>query len=62
VFVDEVSCIGCGKCVRACPAAFLVEESKYGRARVIPGERSGSCHALQPCAGLLLLLLLLLHV
>eukprot|EP00882_Tetradesmus_deserticola_P002356 GHRQ01002514.1.p1 GENE.GHRQ01002514.1~~GHRQ01002514.1.p1 ORF type:complete len:364 (+),score=150.51 GHRQ01002514.1:179-1270(+) len=37
VFVDEVSCIGCGKCVRACPAAFLVEESKYGRARVIPG-------------------------
>ncbi|KAF6253685.1 hypothetical protein COO60DRAFT_397361 [Scenedesmus sp. NREL 46B-D3] len=37
VFVDEVSCIGCGKCVRACPAAFLVEESKYGRARVIAG-------------------------
>jgi ferredoxin len=42
VFVDEVSCIGCGKCVRACPAAFLIEESKYGRARVIPGERSNS--------------------
>uniref|UniRef100_A0A383W798 J domain-containing protein n=1 Tax=Tetradesmus obliquus TaxID=3088 RepID=A0A383W798_TETOB len=37
VFVDEVSCIGCGKCVRSCPSAFLVEESKYGRARVIPG-------------------------
>ena len=34
VFVDEVSCIGCGKCVRACPAAFVIEGSKYGRARV----------------------------
>lgn len=38
VFVDEVSCIGCGKCVRACPAAFLLEDSKYGRARVVQGE------------------------
>eukprot|EP00879_Flechtneria_rotunda_P006831 GHRR01007176.1.p1 GENE.GHRR01007176.1~~GHRR01007176.1.p1 ORF type:complete len:277 (+),score=102.75 GHRR01007176.1:433-1263(+) len=37
VFVDEVSCIGCGKCVRACPAAFFIEGSKYGRARVVPG-------------------------
>jgi ferredoxin len=37
VFVDEVSCIGCGKCVRSCPDAFFLEESKYGRARVIPG-------------------------
>lgn len=37
VFVDEVSCIGCGKCVRACPAAFFIEASKYGRARVVPG-------------------------
>lgn len=35
VFVDEVSCIGCGKCVRACPASFKIEESLYGRARVI---------------------------
>ncbi|KAF8059114.1 DJC76 [Scenedesmus sp. PABB004] len=37
VFVDEVSCIGCGKCVRACPQAFFIEASKYGRARVVPG-------------------------
>lgn len=35
VFVDEVSCIGCGKCVRACPSAFVIEGSKYGRARVV---------------------------
>lgn len=37
MFVDEVSCIGCGKCVRACPAVFAIEASKYGRARVAPG-------------------------
>ncbi|PNW86995.1 hypothetical protein CHLRE_02g104500v5 [Chlamydomonas reinhardtii] len=35
VFVDEISCIGCGKCVRACPMTFEIEDSKYGRARVI---------------------------
>lgn len=35
VFVDEISCIGCGKCVRACPQTFEIEASKYGRARVI---------------------------
>ncbi|KAG2482476.1 hypothetical protein HYH03_018583 [Edaphochlamys debaryana] len=35
VFVDEISCIGCGKCVRACMKTFEIEESKYGRARVI---------------------------
>lgn len=34
-FVDEVNCIGCGKCVRACPASFYIEPSKYGRARVV---------------------------
>jgi ferredoxin len=28
-------CIGCGKCVRQCPATFEIEASKYGRARVI---------------------------
>lgn len=33
--MDEVSCIGCGKCVRACPATFFIEESLYGRARVV---------------------------
>jgi ferredoxin len=33
----QVSCIGCGKCVRACPGAFYVEASYYGRARVVPG-------------------------
>lgn len=33
----QVNCIGCGKCVRACPAAFFIESSKYGRARVMPG-------------------------
>jgi ferredoxin len=27
VFVDEVSCIGCGKCVRACPGVFQIEVS-----------------------------------
>jgi ferredoxin len=32
-----VNCIGCGKCVRACPEAFFIEGSKYGRARVLPG-------------------------
>lgn len=37
IFVDEVNCIGCGKCVRACPDAFFIESSKYGRARVVPG-------------------------
>lgn len=35
VFVDEIACIGCGKCVRQCPMAFEIEASKYGRARVI---------------------------
>jgi len=35
VFVDEVTCIGCGKCVRQAPGTFEIEESKYGRARVI---------------------------
>lgn len=35
VFVDEISCIGCGKCVRSCPQTFEIEASKYGRARVI---------------------------
>ncbi|GLC69242.1 hypothetical protein PLESTF_000806200 [Pleodorina starrii] len=35
IFVDEISCIGCGKCVRACPLTFEIEASKYGRARVI---------------------------
>eukprot|EP00197_Chlamydomonas_leiostraca_P007222 CAMPEP_0202865680 /NCGR_PEP_ID=MMETSP1391-20130828/6292_1 /ASSEMBLY_ACC=CAM_ASM_000867 /TAXON_ID=1034604 /ORGANISM="Chlamydomonas leiostraca, Strain SAG 11-49" /LENGTH=356 /DNA_ID=CAMNT_0049545545 /DNA_START=139 /DNA_END=1210 /DNA_ORIENTATION=+ len=35
VFVDEITCIGCGKCVRQCPATFEIEASKYGRARVI---------------------------
>jgi ferredoxin len=34
-FVDEITCIGCGKCVRACTGVFEIEESKYGRARVI---------------------------
>eukprot|EP00200_Dunaliella_tertiolecta_P008265 CAMPEP_0202371258 /NCGR_PEP_ID=MMETSP1127-20130417/2690_1 /ASSEMBLY_ACC=CAM_ASM_000462 /TAXON_ID=3047 /ORGANISM="Dunaliella tertiolecta, Strain CCMP1320" /LENGTH=355 /DNA_ID=CAMNT_0048967441 /DNA_START=1391 /DNA_END=2459 /DNA_ORIENTATION=- len=33
-FVDEVSCIGCGKCVRACQNTFEIEDSLYGRARV----------------------------
>lgn len=33
--MDEISCIGCGKCVRACPMTFEIEDSKYGRARVI---------------------------
>ena len=33
--MDELSCIGCGKCVRACPSTFIIEASKYGRARVI---------------------------
>ncbi|GFR44489.1 hypothetical protein Agub_g5752, partial [Astrephomene gubernaculifera] len=33
-----VSCIGCGKCVRACPRTFEIEASKYGRARVISQE------------------------
>eukprot|EP00775_Hariotina_reticulata_P001837 gene1837-2169_t len=37
VFVDEVSCIGCGKCVRACSSAFFIEGSTYGRARVVEG-------------------------
>mmetsp|Transcript_13920 Transcript_13920/g.30057 ORF Transcript_13920/g.30057 Transcript_13920/m.30057 type:complete len:348 (-) Transcript_13920:530-1573(-) len=35
LFVDEVSCIGCGKCVRWAPCTFEIEASKYGRARVI---------------------------
>ncbi|GIL54085.1 hypothetical protein Vafri_9641 [Volvox africanus] len=38
VFVDEITCIGCGKCVRACPKTFEIEASKYGRARVISQE------------------------
>lgn len=40
VFVDEVNCIGCGKCVRACPGTFHIESSKYGRARVISQDAS----------------------
>ena len=35
VFVDELTCIGCGKCVRWAPNTFEIEASKYGRARVI---------------------------
>jgi curved DNA-binding protein CbpA len=35
LFVDEVNCIGCGKCVRWAPGTFEIEASKYGRARVI---------------------------
>ena len=35
MFVDELTCIGCGKCVRWAPGTFEVEASKYGRARVI---------------------------
>lgn len=39
--MDEITCIGCGKCVRACPASFEIEESKYGRARVIQQQQGG---------------------
>ncbi|GBF89281.1 molecular chaperone [Raphidocelis subcapitata] len=39
VFVDEVSCIGCGKCVRSCPGSFVLEDSQYGRARVVTQPR-----------------------
>jgi ferredoxin len=35
VFVDEVTCIGCGKCARLCKQTFVIEASKFGRARVI---------------------------
>ena len=35
MFVDELSCIGCGKCVRWAPKTFEIEATKYGRARVI---------------------------
>ena len=32
--VDEISCVGCGKCVRVAPQFFEIEASKFGRARV----------------------------
>ncbi len=38
IFVDEASCIGCGKCVRWAESTFEIEASKYGRARVISQE------------------------
>jgi len=37
VIVDEIACVGCGKCVLVCPSVFEIEGSKYGRARVIGG-------------------------
>jgi ferredoxin len=49
IFVDEVSCIGCGKCVFHCPNTFALESSMYGRARwggtcaCAPGAWHGTC-------------------
>ncbi|KAG1665328.1 hypothetical protein FOA52_011741 [Chlamydomonas sp. UWO 241] len=48
LFVDEVSCIGCGKCAFHSPRTFEIEESKYGRARVI--DQSADCVSRQQIA------------
>ncbi|MBF0338033.1 MAG: ferredoxin [Nitrospirae bacterium] len=34
VFVDEVVCIGCGRCQELCPAVFFVDEG-IGKSQVI---------------------------
>ncbi|MEW5317646.1 MAG: hypothetical protein WDW38_008928 [Sanguina aurantia] len=35
IFVDEVTCIGCGLCCRGASNTFAIEDSLWGRARVI---------------------------
>ena len=55
IFVDELSCIGCGKCVRSAPATFAIEESQYGRARVINqrgDEVEAAVIAIETCPGM----------